>query len=428
MIPPLKAQPAPADTPGGTRWRSMTPDPDGFDEAARLAELHESGLLDTEAEQAYDDIAYLASRICETPIALVSLVDHDRQWFKSKVGLSVSETSRDVAFCAHAIRTPAELFVVADATCDARFADNPLVLGDPNIRFYAGAPLTTANGNALGMLCVIDRVPRQLDPAQIASLRALSRMVMAQIELRAARDQAQAADRAKMLFLANMSHEIRTPLNAILGLSELMSMEAYGPLGDGRYREYAQDINASGDHLLSLINDVLDLARIEADELNLLETTFDLAEAIGAVARMVSVHADSRQLTVDLRLPSDLGAAYADERRIKQVIINLVTNAIKFTPEGGVITVTAARTVRGGLRVEVSDTGCGMSAGDLEIALSAYGQVGHGAAAGGTGLGLPISKRLVEAHGGTFSLQSTPGLGTTAIIVLPPSRTTTLAA
>ncbi len=200
--------------------------PTPLNEAARLAELAAYDILDTEAEAAYDDITFLASQICETPIALVSFVDQDRQWFKSKVGLAASETSRDLAFCAHAIHDPTDLLVVADATNDLRFAHNPLVLGDPNIRFYAGAPLTTAAGNALGTLCVIDNVPRDLELHQQESLRALSRMVMAQMDLRIARDDAQAADRAKMLFLANMSHEIRTPLNGILGLSELMSIEA----------------------------------------------------------------------------------------------------------------------------------------------------------------------------------------------------------
>lgn len=152
-------------------------------EAQRLRTLHAYNVLDTLPEQAYDDITFLASRICGTPIALVSLVDEDRQWFKSRVGLDATQTPRDVAFCAHAINTPEELFIVSDAREDSRFADNPLVTDAPSIRFYAGAPLVTRTGMPLGTLCVIDRVPRTLSPEQTESLRALSRQVMAQLDL-----------------------------------------------------------------------------------------------------------------------------------------------------------------------------------------------------------------------------------------------------
>ena len=156
------------------------------DEESRIATLEEYQILDTLPEQVYDDLTYLASRICGTPIAVISLVDRERQWFKSKVGLDASETSRDLAFCAHAILKPDDLLVVPDATQDQRFADNPLVREDPNIRFYAGAPLKTSNGNALGTICVIDRETRELGDEERKSLMALSRQVMGQLDLRKA--------------------------------------------------------------------------------------------------------------------------------------------------------------------------------------------------------------------------------------------------
>lgn len=155
-----------------------------INEIDRLAVLHRSSLLDTEVEKSYDDLVWLTSSICQTPIALVSLVDENRQWFKARVGLDVQETSRDSSFCAHAILRPDEVMVVPDTLLDERFIDNPLVIGDPGIRFYAGAPLNTSDGFSLGSLCVIDRVPRVLTEQQQIALRTLARQASVLIELR----------------------------------------------------------------------------------------------------------------------------------------------------------------------------------------------------------------------------------------------------
>lgn len=152
-------------------------------EAARLAVLHQFEVLDTDPEQTFDDITRLAAYICHTPIAIITLVDAHRQWFKSRVGLSLAETARDVSFCAHAIKQPGSM-VVRDALDDERFRDNPLVRADPYIRFYAGSPLITIEGFSLGTLCVIDRYPREIAPEQLAALRVLSQQVMTQLELR----------------------------------------------------------------------------------------------------------------------------------------------------------------------------------------------------------------------------------------------------
>jgi diguanylate cyclase (GGDEF)-like protein len=153
-------------------------------EALRISVLHGYGILDTLAEQSYDDIVLLASHICDTPIALISLVDSDRQWFKSKIGVDAAETSRDMSFCAHAILTPDQPLIVPDALEDTRFRDNPLVTEAPNIRFYAGAPLLSPTGEALGSVCVIDRKPRELDEQQVQALQALSRQVTTLLEMR----------------------------------------------------------------------------------------------------------------------------------------------------------------------------------------------------------------------------------------------------
>jgi len=200
-------------------------------ETERLETLYRYQILDTKPEQAFDDLTLLASYICETPIALITLIDADRQWFKSRVGVSASETSRSISFCSHAIEQTG-LYIVADATSDAKFRDNPLVTGDPNIRFYAGAPLITPSGQALGTLCVIDRIPRTLTAPQIEALEALRRQVQAQLELRVnLRDLEQALSRRDQAE-ADQRRLISTLKSSIEGLNKLGGLMPYCSVGE----------------------------------------------------------------------------------------------------------------------------------------------------------------------------------------------------
>jgi len=243
-------------------------------------------------------------------------------------------------------------------------------------------------------------------------------------ELREAKEHAEYANRAKTEFLANMSHELRTPLNAINGFSEIMAEEMFGPLGTEPYREYVRDINQSGRHLLQLINDILDLSKIEAGKLELHDGPVDLERLFAASLRIVGERTRRAGLEVSSRIEDGLGRIHADERALKQVLLNLLTNAAKFTPEGGRIELSAERRDDGHLVVAVADTGVGMATQDIPRALKRFEQL-HGSLgrpAEGTGLGLPLVAALVELHGGTIEIDSEPGVGTTVRVVLPAER------
>ena len=239
-----------------------------------------------------------------------------------------------------------------------------------------------------------------------------------------ARRRAEAANNSKSQFLATMSHELRTPLNAIMGFSEVMKAEVMGPIGTPVYKEYSGNIHDSGRHLLHLINEILDLSRIEAGKYELTEERIRLSDVTEDCHRLLKLKADAKGLEMIESVSDDLPLVWADQRAMRQICLNLMSNALKFTPKGGKITVTVEMTRGGEQRLSVRDTGPGISANEIPKVLQPFGQgaLAHQTAEGGTGLGLSIVQSLIELHGGTFELKSELRRGTEAIVTLPPRR------
>lgn len=252
----------------------------------------------------------------------------------------------------------------------------------------------------------------------------IEQLTAAKIESDKARQRAEAASQAKSEFLANMSHELRTPLNAIMGFSEVMKHEAFGKLGSRQYVDYATHIHDSGQHLLGLINDVLDLSRIEAGRFAIRAVEIDVCEAVANAMSMFDIRTRQAGIELKANLDPNLPLLLADERGFRQILLNLLSNAVKFTPAGGTVTVFARRSTGAGMDVGVADTGAGIDPADVATVFEAFGQGRHDISANekGTGLGLPIVRGLVEAHGGKVRLDSVLGKGTTVVCTFPRER------
>ncbi len=556
-------------------------------ESERLAALHETGVLAAPTDALHQAVVTLASELCGTPIAAISLVDTDRQWFSAITGLACKETPRDMAFCAHAI-LGAEPLVVTNATSDPRFADNALVTGSPSIRFYAGVPLKTESGLPLGALCAIDTQPRDITPGQLRGLETLAGFVAAHLELsrrtrqlhaqqrqmqmlvenaqdyvmitlspegrveswnagaqlikgyspeeakglhyrdfftpedqaagapqrhldeairsghiecqgwrvrkdgsrfhifgslRAVLDDqgrckglvkvsredtsawltaqelqrrttelaeantrlaeqtadleartlelevasraAEAANKSKSEFLANMSHEIRTPMTAILGFAELLISEDEQQLPRCERLEYLATIQRNGHHLLAIINDILDLSKIEADKMTMELLEVRPLELVRDVIEMMAVKAHGKGLTCEATFDTPVPEVIeSDTVRIRQILVNLVSNAIKFTETGGVTMRVSCDPAARLMRFEIVDTGIGLSPEQIGTLFGAFQQADASTTRkfGGTGLGLHISKRLANMLGGDITVQSTPGKGSTFTVTLGVGR------
>lgn len=400
---------------------SSYPKPPNDDQ--RVQELISYDVLDTPPEEMYDELVRVASQVLDMPIALVSLVDKDRQWFKAKVGLDAEQTPREISFCTHAILEE-KILEVPDALADPRFAESPLVCGAPWIRSYYGVPLRTHQGHALGTLCVIDQQPRTLREDACEVLEILARQVVRALELRRAGIEARRVAEAELqakqtqgAFLASMSHELRTPLSAIIGFTSILRRNKQGNLVSHDF-DYLERIAANGEYLLRLVNDILDLSKVEAGRMEVDCKPLDLVKLVKDL--LVELEGRESKVPVTFHPPSvPLQPVVADPHRIRQVILNLVVNAMKFTEEGGIevrILMGAGGTA---LRLDVVDSGIGIPPEEQAKIFERHGQASATQKqAGSWGLGLFLSRKLCELMEISMTVASEVGKGTTFSLML----------
>lgn len=388
-------------------------------EQQRLKLLQDLSILDTLEEQAYDDLTQLAAEICGTPIALVSLIDKDRQWFKSHHGLGARETPREVAFCAHAILDD-DIFIVEDASKDIRFHDNPLYTGNPHVKFYAGAPLVMNNNIRLGTLCVISDESRELTNAQQRSLKALARQVVSQLELRLRLKELESLDYAKNEFIAMVSHELRTPLTAIYGALSLFNNDTTVKLNDNHSTLVAMAYRNT-QRLLSIVNDILDSVALDSGKLHLSIKPVDLKRLLqDSIALNESFCTDCDTAIVLRSSGHEDTVVNCDEQRIIQVLSNLISNAAKFTFAGDIIEVGFSSDELHAY-ITVTDHGPGIPQDKQHLLFSKFQQLTarvndkHP----GTGLGLNICKNIIQLHAGKIEPESIADHHTTFRFSLP---------
>ncbi|MGB0682743.1 MAG: response regulator [Magnetovibrionaceae bacterium] len=405
-------------------------------EAERLRALRALNLLDTAPEERFDNITALTQRLFSVPVAVVSLVDEGRQWFKSKQGVEVSETPREVAFCAHAIRQN-EVMVVEDATQDARFCDNPLVTGDFSIRFYAGAPVRAPSGHNLGSLCIIDTKSRSLGEEEISLLRqladcvereiALSRLIdltrdldVARQEAEEAREKAEEATKTKDKFVSLIAHDLRSPISTIQGMAGLILANPEDVV-DKVLRSQVDTIRSLSDQILHMLGELLDLARLQAGTIVVKPAFLDARYVLEDVIARIDHLAHKKAIRIENDLPPRT-RIFADRTLIGQVLQNLLSNAVKFSHEGGSVRFYLPEDKPG--VIACADQGVGVSADLREKLFLLEEKTATTGTSGepGTGFGLPLSHQIVEAHSGELFFQSGEDGGSVFMVELPVVR------
>lgn len=376
------------------------------DQAARIEALRSYDILDTPVEGAFEDITRIASLVCQVPVAVVNLIDDHRQWFKSQIGLGVRETPLDTSFCAHALLQN-DFMEISDALLDPRFNRNPLVVAGPRLRFYAGALVRTAQGHALGTVCVLDTKPRCLDDEQRRVLRALARQVMTQLELRRALIEASRACRYRERLMAVAGHDLKQPLTTMTMVLDMLSAETpadkhrieVAKAAAARLREELDELAKAS--RLDEDNDRIELESVQLDEL-IAETAASWSHAAKRKGLSLKPH------VIDAEVRTSPGM-------LRTILDNLIGNAIKYTPHGSIT--IGCRKDGGGLWIDVADTGIGIPEDQREEIFTAFRQLDPDA--DGLGLGLSIVKSTADMLGYQVKLSCGEEGGSTFSVYLP---------
>lgn len=390
-------------------------------EVERLAALKTYAVLDTLSEREYDQLTAIASQICGCSMSLISLIDRDRQWFKSHVGLDVTETPREFAFCAHAIHEPQKTLVVPDARLDERFHDNPLVTGDPHLAFYAGVPLVNDEGLALGTLCVLDRSPKMLTDSQLSALNALAEQVMALLELRRSKMSLEETlvrleekNRELEQFAFIAAHDLKSPLNGISSISDLL-ISTHSEVLQSDGLRMLQAIKGSSLQLSALIGGLLDYYRLDS-AFNEQKSPISRNELMDQVKNLFG-NEEGIQMEFSIT-PAEINS---HGPVLLQVLLNLISNAIKYSDKSYTTIHVEIVESDGAYLVSVADNGSGIDSQFhdklfqlFETAASSdrYGKRGNG-------IGLATVKKLVTRAGGTIQFFTEKGKGTTFNFTLP---------
>ncbi|TAH12243.1 MAG: sensor histidine kinase [Sphingobacteriia bacterium] len=389
------------------------------DDQRRLKELHRYEVLDTSYEAEFNDVAQLAATICKTPIALISLIDSKRQWFKAKVGIELNEFPRDISFCGHTIIADTEVFEITDTSEDERFLDNPLVIGEPYIRYYAGVPLINQNGYKMGTISVLDTKPGEINAEQIFTLQTLARQVVKLLDqnlmnkqLESQRIKLQQQMELQNRILSIIAHDVRNPIGAVKSIIELNARKILSQ------QDSSELMNMAGkqiDGTVELLNNLVDWGSMqmkgkgfETEKVHvrtLVSNMFKSFEVMSSLKSNIMVNL----VDEDLFIRSDINA-------IRFILRNLISNANKFTMEG-VITVYAHKEDKK-VMVSVSDTGVGMNA-EMQAKLfdgEHYQSTSGTSNEKGSGLGLILTKDFIEMLGGTITVESQQDKGTSVIM------------
>ena len=390
-------------------------------ESERIKALRSYGVLDTLSEKEYDQLTAIASQICGCKMSLISLVDEDRQWFKARVGLDVSETAREFAFCAHAIHEPRKTLVVPDARLDNRFHDNPLVTGDPHLAFYAGVPLVNEDGLSLGTLCVLDSEPKTLTESQLNALNALAEQVMALLELRRSKmalertlGNLEEKNRELEQFAFIAAHDLKSPLNGISSLTDVL-IDSHSEMLQQEGVRMLNAIRGSSQQLSSLINGLLDYYRLDSAYQEM-ASPIKREELISQVMNLFG--GDS---AVELQFFIQPDAINTHGPVLLQVLLNLVGNAIKYSDKSKTIVRLEVEENKEGYRVVVADNGAGIDSRFHDKLFELFETASSSDRFGkrGNGIGLATVKKLVSRIGGSIRFFSELGKGTTFEFTMP---------